>query len=365
MTVFPLDRWDVDNNFYKVIPPPVFTVDDSFLFGSGSDGDLVVENETLTLTRDLDCNSLTLKNNGYIFTNNNRIFVKEFLDLKEAMPYAIRVMDLPRGDGNNSTGSRGVAVNGQAIPSRVFLGCCNGSNGETASIGNSSVQWYNSLSNAIAGGVSFGGGGGSTTAYPLESTFNASARGVSTLSSYLPMPFFFNVFSCGALTQVYGGYGGGGGASGYGNSSGMPGGGGGAGGNGGGCLHINTKYLITSADTPSNVISVNGFDGGNGANAYDDHSGGGGGGAGGGGGWIRLIAYEKLGPIVERLLTAQGGAGGLGGLGKLTGANGLPGCAGMGGIYEVYLVKNNLLLYSFADQTFTTVREPTPFGATL
>lgn len=63
--------------------PPGSNETDFMSFGDGSDGDVVV-NSSITLTRDMFYNNLTIQSGGKINTNYFQIFVKDTLDLSEA-----------------------------------------------------------------------------------------------------------------------------------------------------------------------------------------------------------------------------------------------------------------------------------------
>lgn len=291
-------------------------------FGDGSDGDLVLNSGTVTLSKDAYHDNLTISGTGKIFLNGFKLFVKGTLDLSNAPSGAI---DASGSNGGNANGSLGglassVYATGSTLGQSTGTAGANGLTGiGTVSVAVTGIQSNGGRSNASGAGGAGGNGG-------IGSQPGADVANVIDFKN-----FYTNIFYGASL--VGGGNGGRGGSSGGGDGV-NAGGGGGAGGNGGGVVAVYANKIVTSPMTASCVIMANGGMGGNGGTPTTGNCGGGGGGSGGGGGWIYFVYNEKIGPVVKSFFDASGGAGGSGGNGagvQPTGLVSQGGGAGQGG----------------------------------
>jgi collagen type VII alpha len=284
--------------------------------GNGRDGD-IVQTTTLALSKDLYANSLTLGSGGRIYCSGFKIFVKTFLDLTNADPFAITTDFGTGGSAGGATGASGPAGDASTTGT-MGGGGTGGIGGAGTSNANGSVGADGSL---IVNCITFGGSGGAGGSGSGRTGGAGGTRGGITNQMN------FGRYDRGAMlygaSLFSGGTSGGGGGSGGSNSGSTSAGGGGAG-SGGGPIFIACKTLITGVATPANAISARGGSGGNGGTASGSQCGGGGGAGGGAGGVICIGFYFRSGSQVTGLADASGGDGGVGGdgTGALTGGDG-------------------------------------------
>jgi hypothetical protein len=254
------------------------------VFGDGSDGDVTIST-TVTLTRDMFYNNLSIVAGGILNTNAYRIYVKNTLTTSGGG----RV----RFSGN--TGNAGPTGTGaSAIADGTVAGSIAG--GNNATVGN------NIATNGFGGA---GGAGGTGTGSPgAGGTVTPPVAAMGDMKGGIGIPG--HLIGGGILALARGGASGGGG-------SGASGGGGGG---GGGTMVIVTRLLSLAS---AGDIASNGGNGGPGA----ANSGGGG---GGGGGLLQIIyASKNAGITFSAATNCPGGLGGAGAGTGITGNNGANG----------------------------------------
>lgn len=298
-----------------------------FAYGSKQDGNLVLSAGTLTLSRDMFWDSVTISGSGKIVTNGYKIFCHT-LDLSNANTNSIVPTSSP--DGTAATTQAG-AAGGVASTIGTISPSVVGGAGATGVVGvgaqavasTSTVPSNGGNSGAGgAGGAGTSGAGGASRAAASATTRLAFGRWVEDLVR--------------GSTLMQAGASGPGGSSGAGDGV-VLGRGGGGGGVGNGPIVIYAKSIVTSASTQAGAINSRGGNGGNGATAASGNTGGGGGGAGGGGGYIFLMYRTKSGPVITNLLNCDGGDGGIGGNGFGTGIGGNGGSGADGGRIQIYI----------------------------
>lgn len=252
------------------------------VYGDGSDGNVTIST-TVTLTRDMYYDTLTVANGGVLKTSGYRVFCKTACAVNSGS-----VIHNDGGDGADNTG-------GAQSPTNGTLGNgAAGVNGSSAGVaGNGQAQGFGGNGGAGGSGTSGAGGAAGTVSMPTRSYVRA-----------LPFAIIGNYYdrSAGwALAQ--GGASGGTGGAGTVNGS--------ASGAGGGVV-----MLCAKAITNNGRISANGGAGGSrstGANW---------GGGGGGGGGLMIAVYNTLTGTTP---TANGGTGGAGNGTGTAGSNGSAG----------------------------------------
>ncbi|MAF43883.1 MAG: hypothetical protein CMI54_06955 [Parcubacteria group bacterium] len=240
------------------------SVQDENYFGDGSDGDITVSG-TLTLTRDMYYNNLTVPAGRVIKTNGFQIFVKGTLQNSGR----IENVGNPGSGRTGGSGAKGVTVGiGSVGGTGANIGpTCFGGSGSN-----------HSASGGEKGGIGGPGNGGSS---------------ISQIKSFTALH----------LTRLNSGGGGRGGNAGYTGNCLAPAGKGGGGGGGGGTIVIFTNTFIN----PGTII-VQGGNGGNASchsNSYGSTWGNGGGGGGGG-----FIAIGTTGTPTIGTINVSGGTGG-------------------------------------------------------
>lgn len=271
----------------------------SAYFGDGSDGDVTVSG-TVTITKEMHYQNLTITGTGVLKPNGFRVFVKDTLTIQSGGTF---------NDGGNPGGVSGTTNAGAALSgSRGYLGAGGGGGGAGRSSTGLGTQGANSGGNCspnnsgvqptggtggTAGGANTGGVGGNAVVLVPSQKWNAQA-------------LFYGARQSGG-TWNGGSGGGGGGCDITAGSASSGGGGGGAG------------ILWVAANTVSNSGTIH-ANGGNGASATGT-TGVAGGGAGGGGGLVAVITRSTSYGTV----TATGGTGGTGLNGGASGTNGQDG----------------------------------------
>lgn len=298
-----------------------------FAYGSKQDGNLVLNAGTLTLTRDMFWNSVTISGSGKIVVNGFKIYCHT-LDLSNANTNSIVPTASP--DGVSATTQAGAAggvasITGTLAPSVV------GGAGATGVVGVGAQAVASTSTNPSNGGNSGAGGAGGAG---LSGAGGAS-RAAASATTRLAFGRWTEDLVRG-IVLMQAGAAGAGGSSGAGDGVNL-GRGGGGGGVGNGPMIIYAKNIITSVSTQAGAINSRGGNGGNGATASLGNIGGGGGGAGGGGGYIFLMYRTKSGPVVTNLINCDGGDGGIGGNGFGTGIGGSGGGGGDGGRIQLYI----------------------------
>ncbi len=250
--------------------------------GDGSDGNVTVST-SITLTRDMFYDTLTVTSTGDLRNGGFRIHCKTLLEVQA-------------GGAVHCNGSNGIGNTGGSTPAAGTL------SGGSAGGNSSSGAGVNGGTGTAAGtggkgGNAPGGSGGN------GGTVNTLAVNNGDLRS-LPQAALGALFGGSSTRANANGSSGGGGA---GNGAGGAGGGGGS---GGGFLIINARAVINNG-----TISANG---GNGVNASNVNTAGG----GGGGGGTAIVNTESF---AGNTPTATGGTAGTG---NGTGAAGVAGTTG-------------------------------------
>lgn len=297
-----------------------------FAYGSKQDGNLNLNAGTITLTRDMFYDSVTISGSGKIVTNGFKIFCHT-LDLSDANTGSIVPTAAP--DGTAATTQAG-AAGGVASTIGTLSPSVVGGAGATGVVGVGATAVASTATTPSNGGSSGAGGAGGSGG----SGAGGAARAASTATVRLAFGRWTEGLIRG-VTLMQAGASGPGGSSGAGDGV-VLGRGGGGGGVGNGPMVIYAKNIITSVSTQAGAINAKGGNGGNGATATSGNVGGGGGGAGGGGGFIFLMYRTKSGPTVTNLINCDGGDGGIGGNGFGTGTGGSGGSGGDGGRIQIY-----------------------------
>lgn len=300
----------------------------TYAWGDCSDGNVTV-NSSVTLTRDMFYNNLTLGASAALNPGGYRIFVCGTLDLTAAPSLAINYSG---SNGGNASGGTGGTASAASIAHELGIGAQgqSGVNG-TVSSSNGTAGGNGISSNNGGNSAGAGAGGGDGTVFSGGAAGTQSAANTykpSYWPSVLPGTSFAGL-SFGVTNAGAGGASGGSG----GNSAGTSGGSG-AGGNGGNVISIFANTISRGTNANSSIINASGGTGGNGAAGAG--GGGGGGGSGGGGGYV-LIGYATLtGSAITNAIEISGGAGGAGGNGSSPALGGDGGGSGGSGTVLMY-----------------------------
>lgn len=314
-----------------------------FLYGEGSDGDLVVSgNEILPTERNYFFNDLTINegailmpySNAYSYVTFQQIFVNGTLTVNGTL-------HLNGDDGSPGVagiGGAGGLMNGEEInpgDGGAFQQGGDGGDGEVPEVSPPADGDYPLADGQYSGGGlgGDGGDGGGPGGGSGATTFNYQFQRLRSL--------FLNIHTMNPSLNscvVGGGSGGRGGGGGGAAGGDAIGGGGGGGGAAGGLVWIAARNVIIGEN---GEISANGGVGGDGADGDDgvsgDDAGGGGAGGGGGGGVVYLI-HNTL--IQEGEINVKGGVAGTPGAGAQGGTSGDAGQDGAEG--NIYLLNMSL-----------------------
>lgn len=299
---------------------------DSFWFGNGSDGTVVISSGTTTLTRDMYYANLSISGTGRIDPNGFRIFVSGQLSLSSAAEGAISYIT---GNGGSATvnastgGNAGTAGVGASSTTSYYGRSTSGTAGgagTTSTDGNTAAAVAANSPIFLGGWISARGGiaaaGTAGTVVQTLQTASTTAIGWGRAFVDLSAPFISGTFYCSA---------GGNGGNGSAPALTFNGGGGGGGGAGNiGCF-IYANEVVIGASTADSAIKFVGGSGGNGGSRNDpDLAARGGGGGGGQGGFVYIVYNKVTGTMTSGrfLVNASGGAGGAGHRGGQGGASG-------------------------------------------
>lgn len=259
------------------------------LFGNGADGNVTIST-TVTLTRDMFYQNLTINNGGTLVPAGYRVWVRGTLTINS-------------GGAINNNGPAGTNPSGAASVGATLGGSNDGGNGTTGAGGAG-----NSISGAATpvGGTAGAGGAGSNGGGGAAGVISAAGTtSYGNVANAFPFCFFgAGIANAGSVILRAGACGGAGGGNGS-----NTGGGGGAGGT---ATLINANTIVNNG-----TISANG---GAGAAGGLNNCGGGG---GGGGGPVIINTASLTG---SGSVTSTGGAAGTAG-----GGSGLIGTAGGAG----------------------------------
>ena len=286
------------------------------LFGTGADGNVTIGSGTTTMTRDMNCNNLTISGTGKLSTAGFRVCVAGTLDIS--------------GAGAQAIFCNSGAFLGSGPTSGVFAGGVAGGTG----VGAAGTQFGGALPQAAGGngGASGVGGSGGSGAGGA-----AAAQKSLTVQYLTPMPLitFPSVSNSGNGTvNLWAGVGGASGGSGAGDGT-NAGGGSQTAGAGGGSLLIYAATIARGSNSTAAVLQAKGGAGLNGNTSAAGNTGGGGGSGGGGGGFVYIVAGQLTGSTITNAIDVSGGTGGTGGGGKGTGAGGAGGASGNGGAASI------------------------------
>lgn len=270
-------------------------------YGDGFDGDVEIST-TVTLTRDMYYNNLTITGSGILNTASYRVFVKGNL--------IMHPLGAIRNDGNDA--EDGTGVEGGAISPGTLGGGGYGGEGGYGPSAISAGSDGETISNGL-GGSGGAGEAGLAEVGGLQGLIALSiTEGGNVYQGSWPTVVKGSIVSFNDYWR--GGTGGGGGGGGLITSPNRTGGGGGG---GAGVIFL-AAYKILAL--PNSIISAKGGDGGD-ANQAENSEGGGGG--GGGGGAIIVYTAGKASSI-QWTVDVSAGVGGVGYLGVVaaSGANG-------------------------------------------
>lgn len=316
------------------------------LFGDGSDGDVTISG-SVTLTRDMYYDNLTIDTGAALTTAGFRIFVAGTLDLDAAPAGSIKN---PANNGGNSAGALAGSAGAAGTIGTIGAGQAgiSGRAGGTGAGSNSTGTPASTGSLFSAAGGDAGDGGQSGTG---NGGGTGNAHSAPSVAAYRrPSPEFLL-----GAGLVMGGLGGMGGASGGGDGTGS-GGGAGGGGGGGNLIAIFARRISRGGSTAAGAIQAIGGNGGNGnsGSVTGTNKGGGGGGAGSQGGTVIIVCDELVGSTAADAIDISGGSGGNGGNGAGSGDGGDGGGSGPGG---------GVLLFELATGAVTVTQGATTVNA--
>jgi hypothetical protein len=301
-------------------------------FGGGTDGDVTISG-SVTLTRDMFYNNLTLAAGAALNTAAYRVHVKSCFDISNAPAGAINTTSTAGGNAtgaNQATGGIGGQTVSRTLGGQLHVGQTGASGGTGAGTQPGQVSANSLIGTATSTGTAGQGGAGGSGSGGAGGT----ARPSTTASALYTLPQASGLLLVGAASSFLpvhlGSNGGQSGSSGGGDGTNNGGGGGGHG-RGPQTVAIFARKILRGASTAANAIQVNGSNGGNGGSPSTGNCGGGGGGAGGSGGLVFLCYGELIGSTATNCIQARGGNGGNGGNGVGTGTAGTgaySGCAG-------------------------------------
>ena len=296
----------------------------NYLYGDGSDGDVVISSGKTTLTSNLYAASLTISGTGKLRPNGFSIYAHK-LDLTAAPAVAIEANGNEGTSVASTTGGSGATS--PAPTGAVWSVGQAGAGGRDGSTGNGSIGYATSAALATGGQGSAGGAAG--------------GNGATGSGGAAATPGSFTAIQLGAIAHSWrngsalfvAGTGGVGGSSGGGNG-GTAGAGGGGGGSGGGTIAIFARCIYVDGAAVG-AISAKGGAGGNSTRASTTGCGGGSGGGGGGGGCVYIVTDAVVG-VGTDIIDVSGGDGGDPSDGSATSESGTGGHGGNGGVARVF-----------------------------
>lgn len=280
-------------------------------YGNGSDGNVTITT-TVTLTKDMFYNNLTINVWGQLIPNWYKIFVKNTL-INNATA-GIQRNGNNGGNGNNNTGSTGgtgwVAatplwqgtLNDIILSAAGWAGGTNSNNGVVGGAGVAANPSYSNISSTAGGtgsnsGTQTGGTGGALAASTRWSAYNIVYSGANLLSILSNPASAINLY-----TWQYKGLASGGGGWGWAADNGL---GNGWGGGGGGWGNAGVIWIQARIFNNLGTITAIGWTWGNGWTWGWTW-----GGWAGGSGWIFYLIYSTITNLGT--ITLTGGAGGTG-----------------------------------------------------
>lgn len=290
--------------------------------GNGIDGSVVIST-SVSITRNMYYNNLTIDNLGILNTNGFCVFVKGILQINTG--------GIIRRNGNNGTNATNQTggAGGTLVFGSVMGNGSAGNVGATGLVGTGVVA--NTAANAgltVGGRVSGAGGPGGSGGAGAGGAFRAG----TTATTFNWVHYSDEWIKTTISTYSPSGQGAPGGSSGAGDGVNL-GRGGGGGGSGGGAIFL----LCDSLNNNGQILAVGG-NGGNGASGVAGNVGGGGGGGGGSGGCIVIFCNVVQ---TQGFISVSGGSGGTGGAGFGTGTSGGNGVSGSSGTRIIYTAFNN------------------------
>lgn len=297
----------------------------AFAFGGGTDGNVTITT-TVTLTRDMFYENLTISGVGKLIVGGYRIFVSGILNLTGAAAGAIQATGANGGAG--AAAGNGGALGGAGTANTIGVGTV----GVIGGAGGTAAGVEGATGTSPVAGQGGPSGAGSTGGTGTSGAGGAARPPVAIL---LGSPFTRFATDLLRAAVVYGGGGGAPGGSG-GGGDGTSGAGGGGGGGAGGVIYLAANFIRTNGAAASSIQALGG-NGGTGGSPAGGTRGAGGGGPGAGGGWIYLIYGTKLDTAASNVLDVSGGGSGSGGTGT-NGANsgGASGGGGGGGRIDLF-----------------------------
>jgi hypothetical protein len=305
------------------------------IYGSGSDGTNATVGcgaitSTVTLTRDINCSSITISGSGIIKSAGFRIYVTGTLDYSAAGACAIQNNGNAGAAASGATPGAAGAVTGAGgtLPTASQAGQAGGSptTGNTPQSGgvpNDFVPLIGGGSWFVVNNGPYGIGNVSRVSLPAYPTTALALNGASGVSTYASIP----------------GSGGLGGAVAFGSGVAAAGG---AGGDGGGSVWLAAATIARGANSTPGIICAKGGGGGVGGNSISGNGEGGEGGFGGGGGVVYVVAGAFTGTQNATAIDVSGGPGGANGSGSFS--VGALAFGGSGG--TVVVISSSGLLYA-------------------
>lgn len=311
------------------------------MFGTGSDGNVTISG-TVTLTRDMNYNNLTIVAGGSLRPAGFRIYVANTLDITAAPGGGIQTT---QAGGSNAIAAAGGLYTVPGIaPLAGVTGSGIGGAGQTGagSVGVANTAAAVNVGNGGrtgAGGTGgAGGSAGGAGAVQGKPSFNPSGNMIAFPTPNVG-PFFDNVSNAGQsfVQNVWPSYSAGGGGGGGGDGV-NAGGGGGASATPPYGVAIYAATIARGANVATFVINGSASKGGNGAVSAGGNAAGGGGGGGVGGTAVYIVAGQMTGNTITNGVDVSGGNGGDGGNGTGTGVGGNGGDGGGCGSVQIVVL---------------------------
>lgn len=314
----------------------------ALMFGDGTDGDVTISG-SVTLTRDMHYNNLTISAGAALETAGFRIHVKGTLDLTAAPANAIRFTALAGGNAP-STSAGGTYVPPTA--SNLVINTDNGGGDGAAGATGAGTAGQGSSNGAMVAGVSGSGGRAGAPAGALGVAVSGPVARVGMSSKVLfgPSSITLNRFHGdpvgGWIAQV-----GSSGSSGTGDGSNR-GGSSGAPGQPGGAVYIAAATISRGGSTAAGCIAAKGGNAGTSFAPTAGNAGGAGGSSGGGGGLVVVVCGALTGSTAANAIDVSGGNGAAGTIGRGTGRGGAGGDGGGGGRVDIAVIGPTAPSYS-------------------
>lgn len=314
-------------------------------FGDGSDGNVTISG-SVTLTRDMYYNNLTITTGAALNTSNFRIFWRGILDITSAPAGGIFSNGSAGGNAasTSSGGSAGTAAYTSSTGT-ILKNCRDGTSGNAGQTGlgtNGGPAVVDGFTYGGVTGISGAGGAGVSAGGTAGTVAAATYPGfVLTVGPIAPFTSAGGAWSSSVAPGDPGNTGGSGGGDAT-NRGGACGGGGGS----GGAVFLCGNIVNRGGSTAAGCIQAKGGDAGLGFTPTVGNVGGAGGSTGGGGGLVVLAARLFVGSPAANAIDVSGGNGAAGTAGHGSpGVGGDGGASGQGGRIDIFnLASGNVLV---------------------